>query len=285
MFAFVSPVAVAGVAFALTLSDGGRSISGERFTLKVPGAKGPLVLVLEGPDFVGGSFVAPVRLKNDSDADLHAVTLGLEAATETLRGEKDMPGASRSIPAAAVSPPAWDVIPNGTEAPAQLFRVAPVGFGAETLLVVLLGTVHGIASAGSFELEDAKRPTGVDVDPGGSLYVTDISGRVVRCGLDGKGAVEVKGRPAPKPEAHQGGPCARSRSLGLACRETPFGGAWAIEGRDVTELGTDGRRLRAFRPGGEGPPVALALAADGRLYVATAGEEGRSGSVRVFRPF
>lgn len=139
------------------------------------------------------------------------MTLGLGAATETLRGEKDMPGASRSIPAAAVSPPAWDAIPKGTEAPAQLFRVAPVGFAPETLLVILLGTVHGIASAGAFEVEGATRPMGVDVDSGGSLYVTDISGRTVRCGLDGRGAVEVKARPASKPEA-QGGPCARSRS-------------------------------------------------------------------------
>jgi hypothetical protein len=283
MFAFISPVAAAGLAFALTLSDGGRSISGERFTLKVPGAKGPLVLVLEGPDFVGGSFVAPVRLKNDSDADLQAVTLGLEAATETLRGEKDMPGASRSIPAAAVSPPTWDVIPKGTEAPAQLFRVAPVGFGAETLLVILLGSVHGIASAGAFEVEGAKRPTAVDVDPGG-LFVTDASGRVVRCGLDGRGAVEVKARPAPKPDA-PGGPCAGSRSQGLVCREAPGGGAWAIEGLEVSELDAQGSRVRSFRPGGEGAPVALALGADGRFYVATAGEEGRSGSVRAFRPF
>jgi hypothetical protein len=284
MFAFVTPTAVAGLAFALTLSDGGRSISSERFSLKVPGAKGPLVLTLEGPDFVGGSFVAPVRLKNDSDADLQTVTLGLEAATETLRGEKDMPGASRSIPAAAVSPPSWDTIAKGTEAPAQLFTVAPVGFAPDTLLVILLGTVHGIASAGAFEVEGAKGPTDVAVDPGGSLYVTDISGRIVRCGLDGKGAVEVKGKPASKPDA-PGGPCARSRSQGLVCRETPAGGAWAIEGREVSELGTDGRRLRSFRPGGEGPPIALALGADGRVYVATAGEEGRSGSVRVFRPF
>jgi hypothetical protein len=284
MFALISPVAVAGLAFALTLSDGGRSVSSERFTLKVPGAKGPLVLVLEGPDFVGGSFVAPVRLKNDSDADLQAVTLGLEAATETLRGEKDIPGASRAISAAAVSPPSWDAIPKGTEAPAQLFTVAPVGFAPETLLVILLGTVHGIASAGAFEVEGAKRPTGVEVDAGGSLFVTDASGRVVRCGLDGKGAVEVKGKPVSKPEA-PGGPCARSRSQGLVCREAPGGGAWAIEGGEVSELGTDGRRLRSFHPGGEGPPSALALGADGRVYVATAGGEGRSGSVRVFRPF
>lgn len=284
MFATVSSMAAAGLAFALTLSDGGRSMSGERFTLKVPGAKGPLVLVLEGPDFAGGSFVSPVRLKNDSDADLHAMTLGLDAATETLRGEKDMPGASRAIPAAAVSPPAWDAIPKGTEAPAQLFRVSPVGFAPETLLVILLGSVHGIASAGAFEVEGAKRPTGVDVDSGGSLYVTDTSGRIVRCGLDGRGAVEVNARPASKPEA-QGGPCARARSQGLVCREAPGGGAWAIEGREVSELDAQGSRVRSFRPGGEGPPVALALGANGRLYVATAGEEGRSGSVRVFRPF
>ena len=165
----------------------------------------------------------------------------------------------------------------------QLFRASPVAFSPETSLIVILGAVSGIAAVGSFEVEGARNPTRLDLDSG-SLFVTDASGRMVRCAFDGRGAVEVKVRPAQKPEP-AGGPCARARLQALVCRTAPDGGAWAIEGRELTQLDAEGRRVRSFRAGGEGPPVALAFGPGGRLYVATSGEEGRSGSVRVFRPF
>ena len=42
-----SSVAAAGLAFAIALAEGGRSVPIDRFTLKVPGVKGALVLSLE----------------------------------------------------------------------------------------------------------------------------------------------------------------------------------------------------------------------------------------------
>ncbi len=274
-------VAAAGLAFAIALLEGGKSVPIDRFTLKVPGAKGTLVLSLEGVDLIGGSFVAPVRLTNETDFDILSPRIELVSVTETRReGGRE---ATRPIEASAGAPPAWDQLEKKSDAAGQLFRVSPVAFSPETSLIVILGAVSGVAAAGSFEVEGARNPAKLDVDSG-SLFVTDGSGRIVRCALDGRGAVEMKGRPAQKPDPAEG-PCARARGRVVVCHAAPDGSAWAIEGREVTQLDVEGRRVRSFRPGGEGPPAALAFGPDGRLFVATAGEEGRSGSVRVFRPF
>lgn len=276
-----SSVAAAGLAFALALANGGHSVPIDRFTLRVPGAKGALVLSFEGVDLVGGAVVAPVRLANETDLDVFSPRVDLVSVTETRReGGRD---ATRAIDASAGAPPAWDLLRKRTDAAGQLFRVSPVAFSPETSLIVILGAVSGVLAVESFEVEAARNPARLDVDSG-SLFVTDASGRIVRCGLDGHGAVEVKHGPAKK-SGPAGGPCARARVQAAVCRVAPDGSAWTIEEREVTHLDAEGRRVRSFRPGGEGEPVALAFGADGRLFVATAGEEGRSGSVRVFRPF
>jgi hypothetical protein len=276
-----SSIAAAGLAFAIALADGGKSVPIDRFTLKVPGAKGALVLSLEGVDLIGGTFVTPVRLANETDFDILTPRIDFVSVTETRR--ESGREATRPIDASAGAPPAWDRLRKKTDVAGQLFRVSPVAFSPETSLIVVLGAVSGVAAVGSFEVEGARNPTRLDVDSG-SLFLTDASGRIVRCALDGRGATEVKQRPAQKADA-AGGACARARLQAVTCRTAPDGGAWAIEGREVTQLDAEGRRVRSFRPGGEGPLAALAFGPDGRLFVATAGEEGRSGSVRVFRPF
>ncbi|HSB63298.1 MAG TPA: hypothetical protein VLJ18_03985 [Thermoanaerobaculia bacterium] len=276
-----SSIAAAGLAFAIALADGGKSVPIDRFTLKVPGAKGALVLSLEGVDLIGGSFVTPVRLANETDFDVLSPRIDLVSVTETRReGGREV---THPIDASAGAAPAWDVLRSKADVAGQLFRVSPVAFSPETSLIVVLGAVSGVAAVGSFEVEGARNPARLDVDTA-SLFVTDASGRIVRCALDGRGAAEVKQQPAQKPDS-PGGPCARARLQAVACRAAPGGGAWAIEGRELTQLDAEGRRVRSIRPGGEGLPVALAFGPDGRLFVATAGEDGRSGSVRVFRPF
>lgn len=276
-----SSVAAAGLAFAIALAEGGKSVPIDRFTLKVPGVKGALVLSLEGVDLIGGTFVTPVRLSNETDFDVLAPRIDLVSVTETRReGGRE---ATRTLDASAASPPAWDQLRKKTDAAGQLFRVSPVAFSPETSLIVVLGAVSGVVALGSFDVEGARNPARLDVDSS-SIFVTDASGRIVKCGLDGRGAAEVKQPPVRKPDL-AGGPCARTRLQAVACRAAPDGSAWAIEGREVTQLDAEGKRVRSFRPGGEGPPAALSFGPDGRLFVATAGEEGRSGSVRVFRPF
>ena len=152
--------------------------------------------------------------------------------------------------------------------------------------MIVLGAVSGVALTGAFEIEGAKYPRSLETDASGAVFVTDDSGRIFRTGPAGEKPAELKG-PPPTPARREPAEnaCARFRAAGHPCRVASDGIAWVIESREVAAYAADGSKLRSFRPGGEGAPVALAFGKEGRLYVATAGEEGRSGSIRVFRPF
>jgi hypothetical protein len=274
-----------GLAFGLTLSNGGISVSGDRFTLRVPGAKGSLVLTFEGVALVGDGLEAPARLKNGTDLDLYGLRLDFVSATETERVEPGKTGRSRPLPASAVSPLAFAALGKGRESEPLRWRVTPIVFGTETGLVVVLGVVSGVASVATFEVEGVRHPSAIETDAGGNVLLTDASGKVFRAGPDGRGAAELKILPAPR-NAPSGGACARHRAAGRVCREGPDGSAWVIEGREISVFDADGLRVRSFEAGGTGPPVALAFGREGLLYVATYGEDGgRPGTVRVFRLF
>ncbi len=240
--ASASPPTPSGLVFALTLSNSGRSVSNDRFTLKVPGTKGALVLTFEGAGLVGATFASPVRLKNDSDADLFALRVDLVSASEAAAAS---PNTTRLLQATASSPPAWDVVKRGEESSAQLFRAGPVGFSPERGLVILLGAVSGVASAGAFEVEGAKSPTALETDAADQVYVTDVSGRVICAGPDGSQAEGVRAAPTSPPEPTDG-PCARYRAAGKPCRASPDGRLFVIEGREVSEFAPP-RRSRPAR--------------------------------------
>src|SRR5205085_13457 len=76
-------VAAAGLAFALTLTDGGHSITSDRFALRAPGIPGAIVLELQNPDIYGSTFAAPMRVRNETEADLLAVSAEIVSLTET----------------------------------------------------------------------------------------------------------------------------------------------------------------------------------------------------------
>src|SRR5512141_2901700 len=157
-------LAAAGLAFAIALADGGKSVPIDRFTLKVPGVKGALVLSLEGVDLIGGTFVTPVRLANETDFDVLSPRIDLVSVTETRReGGRE---ATRPIDASAGAPPAWDQLRRKTDVAGQLCRASPVAFSPETSLVVILGAVSGVAAVGSFEVEGARNPARLAVDSG-----------------------------------------------------------------------------------------------------------------------
>ncbi|MGH9365730.1 MAG: hypothetical protein ACRD1B_10785 [Thermoanaerobaculia bacterium] len=146
-----------GLAFALTLSNGGRSVSSGRFLLRVPGTKGGLVLTLEGPGLVGDGLEAPARLKNGTDLDLYALRLDFVSVSETDRSDPGKSAGSRPLAASAASPLAWTALAKGAESEPLRFRVSPIVFSAETGLVVVLGVVSGVASVATFEVEGTGR--------------------------------------------------------------------------------------------------------------------------------
>lgn len=270
-----------GLAFGVTLGEGGQSVSGSTFTLRVPGAKGGLLLYLDGVGLSGDGLEASAHIVNRTGFDLYALRLDLLEASETSRADASRSAVSRALPASAVSSPAWGVLLAGKETDPQRFRVAPIVFGSETALVHVIGALSGVAVVAAFEIEEVTKPSSIDVDAGGSIFLTDNSGKVFRTGPDGREASAV--RKAPISSVLPGGPCARQLSAGRVCREGPGGLAWTLEGSDVAVFDAQGLRLRSFPAGGGEPPAALALGKDGLVYVATGGQ--RAGSVRVFRMF
>lgn len=276
-----NPVAAAGLAFALTLTDGGRALTTDRFVLRTPGLPGAVVLELEDPDLYGSTFATPVRIKNDTPAELLGVSVEVVSVTETRKGTEGKEE-GRVHAGGEGQPPAWDSIPKDAETSAQLLRAGPVSFGDETLYVIVLGRVHGVAALGGFSLEEAPSPDALEVDAGGTLYVHDAGGKVVRTDGEGKRPVATGKMPvvARKPSTA----CAALGDRFRFCREGPDGSLWTADAKDLTRREPDGK-ARSFPTGGDGAPTAIAFGREGRVYVATAGAEGRRGSVRVFRPF
>jgi hypothetical protein len=272
-----------GQAFGITLSQGGRSVSGDRFALRVPSVKGALVLTLQGIGLVGDGLEAPAILKNETDLDLLALRLDFASATETEGADPGASSRSRPLSASAV-PLSWTEIRKGTESDPQRFRVSPIVFGPQTGLITVLGVVSGVARVSTFEVEGMTRLSAIEVESGGRLLLTDASGKALRVGPDGKNPQEVRNLPPPNP-APKGGPCARHVKEGRVCREGQDGSAWVLEGREVTAFDADGLQIRSFVVG-TGTPTALAFGREGLLYVATYDEAyPRPGSVTVFRLF
>lgn len=270
-----------GLAFGITLGEGGQSVSGSTFTLRVPGAKGGLLLYLDGVGLAGDGLEASAHLTNRTGFDVFALRLDLLEASETSRADAGRSSVSRALPAAAVSSPAWSTLPSGKESDPQRFRVAPIGFGSDTALVHVIGVVSGVALVAAFEVEGLKQLASIEVDRAGFVFLTDTSGKVFRTGSDGSGAVAV--RTAPAATMLPGGPCDRHLKAGRICRESSDGTAWTLEGGEVSLFDAQGLRVRSFPAGGAEPPVALALGKDGLVYVAIGGQ--RPGNVRVFRVF
>lgn len=264
--------AAAGLAFVLTLAGGGRELTSDRFVLRAPGMPGSFTLFLEDPDVYGSTFASPVRIENRTEGDLLAVSVHVVSVTESrASGPREHAGGEGQ-------PPAWERVGKGSDSSAQLLRAGPVDFSPETHLVMIRGSVRGVAELHAFELEEAPSPVEVLARPDGALFVRDSSGTVVRTDEHGQHPALQKSMPAGK--ARPSKVCAG----GPLCRELEDGTVVTAARGEVTVRDPDGRS-RAFTAGGAGEITALATGPEGRLYVATAGDGARRGGVRVFRLF
>jgi hypothetical protein len=274
-----------GLAFAVTFSDGGRSVSGERFALRVPGARGPLSLVLDDPQLHGGSFRSRVLLKNETGVDLYGVRVDFASAVETLRGTGGAGGPTRTLTAAAAHPLAWPEVAAGKDTDPQTLDAGPIGFSPETGLVTVTAAVTGIAALAAFDIDAVGGLAGLRTDAAGNLWLTDVSGQVFRAPADGGAAIGVKRAP-PAATTVSDGACAPHRAAGHLCGVAPDGVVWVAKGPEVTALDASGATLRTFRPLGDIAPTLLAFGREGRIYFgAGGGEGGRKGAVRGFRVF
>ena len=273
--------AAAGLAFALTLTDGGRSITSDRFALRAPGIPGTIVLELQNPDVYGSTFAAPMRVRNETEADLLAVSAEIVSLTET-KVDAEKKETQKELPGGEGPPPAWDLVKKGEASTPQQLRAGPVAFTEETKLVLLFGRVHGVALLGGFQLDEAPHPETLVADKGGNVWVKDASGTILKTDAEARALVKVKN--LPRENEKPSGACKALGAKASLCREASDGTLISSYKNELTVTDPDGKS-RSFSAGDDGPPVAIAFGKEGRVLVATAGEGARKGSVRIYRPF
>ena len=188
--AHVAPV-TRGLPFALTLKDGGASVSPALFELKVPGAAGPLTLALDGLKFQSGRLTAKASLRNATGSPAEGLRLDLVSAVETYAAKDDKGAAivkTRPQPAHLASPLFFGDLASGEPSDALAFEAFPIAFGPETQQVVVSGVVSGLRHAGAFDVDGVQAPIAASFDPKGRLVIGDVTGQKgVRCDTHGKG--------------------------------------------------------------------------------------------------
>ena len=266
-----------GLAFAVTLTEGGRSISSDRIAVRIPDTRGVLSVRFDGYDLSGGSFSSPVSLQNDTDADLFGLRIDLVSVA--VSNGKSAGGAVPADSGASADPLAWDRLPKGAVSSSLPFRASPVAIPADGQ-AILLGVVTGVAAVGRFSVNEAPQAASIEVDPGasGDLYVRDAGGTVVRMNAEGRGARTV-GKGPSVPHRKSRGPCETRRTADRLCAEGPNGTAWTVEGEEFSVFDGSGALVRAFRPG-VGPVIDLAIGKTGRVYLL-----GRAGAITVLLAF
>ncbi|MCM3876753.1 MAG: hypothetical protein NEA02_10075 [Thermoanaerobaculia bacterium] len=236
-----------GLTFALSFDGSGRAVNLGPYRLKVPGTRGFVKVSFDSAALTGGMLDAPIRVKNDSGADLLAVRVDLASVTESVRPAETTGAPAFTRPQNVAPPPplAWDRIASGAETPADLFRGGPLTFSSETEVVVVLGVVSGLAAEAADPKRDVLTP---------ATKTSACPGQPRGCRIDADRNVW---RLEPAAEGRPGG---------------------------LSERGPDGGVVRSLRFEGGAKPVDLALAPDGRLLVFL-DDGSRDGAVRAFRPF
>jgi hypothetical protein len=270
-----------GLAFALTLTNGGRNISSDHVSLRIPdpGVKGRIVVAIDGWDFSGGAFSAPLRLENETDAELLGLRVDYDSSTET--SSKNAGGGGGRTSEGYAAPLTWAALGKKETSTTLPFRSAPVTFSPETNLVVIMGRVSGVAVLGTFKVEGATDATRIDLDPSGDVLLTNAAGKTVRAAADGTSPrevrVDVSRLPSKSPSARA--PCIEPRRAGLVCAEGPETTLWTARDDEVTIQDAGGAPLRSFRLGGA-PVLDFVFSKTGRAYLLR-----RDGGVTVARSF
>ncbi len=232
-----------GLTFALSFDARGRAITRGPFALRVPGTKNSLKVVFDSVALSGGMLDAPIRLLNESGADLFALRIDLAGVTESVKPQGQA-AFSRDQDVAPPPPLAFDAIRSGAETPGGLFRGGPLSFSEDTEVVVVLGVVSGVAAVPSNPKVDVRTP---------STKASACPGAAPACRVDAEGNVwRVEPAEGEKP----GGLSERSRdggvirSLRFERGDRPVDLSIAPDGRLLVffDDGSKDGAVRAFRP-------------------------------------
>lgn len=267
-------VPAGGLAFALALRESGTVLASGPFSLKVPGGKGPLRLVLSHLSVEGARLRGEARLSNECGLLLGGLALDFASATPSGRDEPGRP-APVSTPLALKAPLAFGDLLPGESTPRLPFELTPLPLGEGVTLVTLLGSVWGLAAEPPETVEGAVRAVALDADRSGRLYVATAGvGRVLRHTPGSKATPGEAARPSSPP-------------AGVALRRRN-GDLFVATGDRVVEVWRPGRERPSMLDPGR-PVTALRTDAKDVLRAASgngvlAFDEARPGPVRALGP-
>ena len=116
-----------GLAFSVTIAEGGKTDSTGKIDLSIPGASGPLALSLGDLKFQGGKLTARASIKNTCGTSAQGIRLDIIGAIETYKAPDDKSGATlktRPQDAKLASPLAFgDLEPGEISDPGSLRSV------------------------------------------------------------------------------------------------------------------------------------------------------------------
>lgn len=265
--------AACGLAFALALGGGGQALASGPYLLRVPGAEGSLRLELARLAVDGAELRGELRLTNDAGTLLTGLELDFRSVTPTVRA---VPGRSapQPLPLALPRPLSLGELLPGEATPFVPFEIAPLPLGEDVTVVVLLGAVTGLAVSPPIAVEGALRPTALDTDRSGRLYVATAGvGRVLR--LTAASATPAE---AARPSAPPTGIALRRRDYAL----------FVATGGTTVEVHRSGRARPVALDAGR-PVTLLRVDASGVLRAASgngvlAFDEAKAGPPRPLGP-
>ena len=188
-----------GLAFALALGGNGQALASGPYLLRVPGAEGALRLELARLAVDGAELRGELRLTNDSGSLLSGLELDFRSVTPTARA---VPGRSPAepLPLTLPRPLALGELLPGEATPFVPFEIAPLPLGEGVTVIVLLGAVTGLVVSPPVTVEGALRPTALDTDRSGRIYVATAGvGRVLRLTTASAATPAEAARPSAPP--------------------------------------------------------------------------------------
>ena len=240
-----------GLSFALTITNGGRSILAGPWALRIPQVSTPLRLSLEEARLNSGSLEAVARIKNETGAFLGGLRLDFLEIAEGTLDSKHAPSyvssEAKSRAIALASPLFFGDLQPGADAAAS-FRLEPVALAPGSPYAVVRGVITGAVAAAGIEVPDSSDPVAIDSDGEGRIYVGDGAGQAIfRIGPDPKSVRRFDaGCPVTGIAVRR-----KSGELYASCRDVPVLLRLSPGGR-MSKTEPIGRALGPIRFGGKG---------------------------------
>ena len=178
-----------GIPFDVVVGDGGKSIAGTSFQMKISGTTKAFELDLLGLTYADRHLKGSAEVKNLTDESIQGVRLDIVGATETYRTKDDKGNEvlrKRAKPVSTPSPLFFGDFAIGVSNGQLALDASTIAFAPDTVSFDMHGIVSGEAYLSSLDLSQVAGDGQIDVDARGRIYVSDTLGKCVTR-VDGNG--------------------------------------------------------------------------------------------------